>query len=72
MSARGETHCGAARTLLRAQKKQKSVKIPVSVMSVKKPKTLDEVWENASTMVNDALRNLDNGITRNRFMTCYS
>jgi len=41
-------------------------------MSVKKPKTLDEIWKYASEVVDDALRNLSDGIERSRYMHVYS
>jgi hypothetical protein len=42
------------------------------VYSVKKPKSLEEVWQGAAVLISDALRKLDEGITRPRFMATYS
>jgi hypothetical protein len=44
----------------------------VSAHSVKKPKSLEEVWQGAAVLISDALRKLDEGITRPRFMATYS
>jgi hypothetical protein len=44
----------------------------VSTHSVKKPKSLEEVWQGAAVLISDALRKLDEGITRPRFMATYS
>jgi hypothetical protein len=44
----------------------------LSARSVKKPKSLEEVWQGAAVLISDALRKLDEGITRPRFMAKYS
>ncbi len=44
----------------------------LSARSVKKPKSLEEVWQGAAVLISDALRKLDEGITRPRFMATYS
>ena len=40
--------------------------------SVKKPKTLAEVWSSANDVISDALRRLEEGVSVKRYMTCYS
>jgi hypothetical protein len=41
-------------------------------MSVKKPKTQDEVWAAAEEVMSDALRKLETGISRARYMATYT
>jgi hypothetical protein len=49
-----------------------SSKSTLVTMSVKKPKSYDEVWAAAEDVMSDALRKLDAGISRARYMATYT